>query len=109
MKSKAAGSYHWDLERALSAVSVPLIAYPFMFGSDPMVDLALGVVLPLHCYLGVGCIIEDYLPKRRSGNVYKAAKVGLGLATVLTMYGCYQLNTTDVGITETMKRIWTGN
>lgn len=97
------------MERGLSVVSVPLMVYPFIAGSDPMVDLALGVVLPLHCYLGVGCIIEDYLPARRSGNVYKAAKVGLGLATVLTMYGCYELNTRDVGITETIKRIWTGN
>ncbi len=103
-----AGSYHWDFERALSVATIPLIGGAFFVGSDPMIDLALGVVLPLHCHLGLGCVIEDYLPSRRAGTLNKVATWGLGGFTLLTLYGCYQFNTNDVGLTALAKRVWTG-
>ena len=66
VKSPAHGSYHWNTERALSLVSVPLIGTAMIYGSMPMVDIALGFVIPAHIHLGFDTIIQDYFPKRRS-------------------------------------------
>lgn len=71
-----------------------------------MMDLALGVVLPLHCHLGFAGIILDYLPKRKFGIVYPLSMGLLYVGTGLTLYGLYHFNTKDVGITEGFSRIW---
>lgn len=71
-----------------------------------MVDLALGVVLPLHCHIGFGAVITDYLPKRKFGLVYPLARAVLLAATAGTIYGLYQYNTKDVGICEGVSRLW---
>jgi succinate dehydrogenase (ubiquinone) membrane anchor subunit len=74
--------------------------------THPHIDMALGVVLPLHCHLGMDCIIQDYLPKRRVGMLNPFAKSVLGVTTVFSLYGLYKLNTEDVGITEYVKKVW---
>ena len=74
--------------------------------THPHIDFALGIVLPLHCHLGLDCIITDYLPKRRVGFMHTIVKTTLGLSTVLSIYGLYKLNTEDVGITEYVKKVW---
>ena len=66
VKSPSHGSYHWNTERILSVVTIPLMGTAAIYGSIPSVDIALGVVLPLHIHLGFDCIIQDYLPERRS-------------------------------------------
>jgi succinate dehydrogenase (ubiquinone) membrane anchor subunit len=86
-------------------VTIPLIASAFTV-THPHIDMALGVVLPLHCYLGFECIITDYLPKRRSPFFNSLAQVSLSVATLGSLYGLYKLNTEDVGITEYVKKIW---
>ena len=37
-----------------------------IYGTIPAVDIALGIVLPLHIHLGFDCIIQDYIPARRT-------------------------------------------
>jgi hypothetical protein len=37
-----------------------------IYGTIPAVDIALGIVLPLHIHLGFDVIIQDYLPERRA-------------------------------------------
>lgn len=103
--SKLHGSYHWSYERILSIATIPLIASAFTM-THPHIDFALGIVLPLHCHLGMDCIITDYLPKRRVGVIHPIAKTTLGLTTLLSLYGLYKLNTEDVGITEYVKKVW---
>ena len=107
-KSHSLGSYHWDLERGLSFLTLPLIGGAAIVGAHPMIDLALGVVIPLHIHLGLDCILQDYLPNRRAGLKNVIATWLLRLSTVLALYGCYQFNTNDVGLTAFTKRIWTG-
>ncbi|KNC95882.1 uncharacterized protein SPPG_08746 [Spizellomyces punctatus DAOM BR117] len=107
-KSKLHGSYHWDFERALSIALVPLMTAPFIIGSHPYVDLGLGVVIPLHTHIGFDAVIEDYLPVRRNPIIHRVMKYSLYTATGLCLYGCYQFNTNDIGITEFVKRLWTG-
>lgn len=71
-----------------------------------LVDLALGVILPLHCHIGFGAIITDYLPKRKFPFIFPLARGILWLATGGTIYGLYQYNTKDVGLTEGIVRLW---
>ncbi|KAJ3183613.1 membrane anchor subunit of succinate dehydrogenase, Sdh4 [Gaertneriomyces sp. JEL0708] len=106
--SKVHGSYHWDLERALAVATVPLLIAPFIVGSNPYVDLGLGVVIPLHTHMGFQVIVDDYLPKRRTPILYRVSTGLVYGATGLVLYGCYQFNTNDIGITEFVKRLWTG-
>ena len=133
VKSPSHGSYHWNAERALSLISLPLMGTAVIYGSIPTVDIALGIVLPLHIHLGFDCIIQDYFPERRS-KVRKMRIISLSLSlvllvsnftnllqylnllftwllrlgTVLTFYGCYVINSKDVGLTALTARLWTG-
>jgi CybS, succinate dehydrogenase cytochrome B small subunit len=47
------GSYHWDVERAASAALVPLMAAQLALGANPVTDVLLGVVLPVHLHIGM--------------------------------------------------------
>ena len=69
-------------------------------------DLMLGVVIPLHCHLGFGAIITDYVPKRKFPIIYPVARAALLLATTGAIYGLYKYNTEDVGLTEGVARLW---
>jgi len=51
------------------------------------------------------CIV-DYFPKRKYPKSSMAAKWSLNAATVLVLYGLYEFETNDVGITEGVKKIW---
>jgi succinate dehydrogenase (ubiquinone) membrane anchor subunit len=67
----------------------------------------LGIVLPLHCHLGIGQVVTDYLNKRKIGAVgNKAVVAALYACTALTIYGLFQFNTNDVGITEFVSKCW---
>ncbi|ORX64000.1 CybS-domain-containing protein [Basidiobolus meristosporus CBS 931.73] len=101
------GSFHWVFERAVSISLLPLLTYPCAFGSHPMVDFALGFILPIHCHMGFGAMIQDYFPKRKFPRANRASVIGLRLATAGAMYGCYELNTNDIGLTETVIKLWT--
>ncbi|KAJ3033745.1 membrane anchor subunit of succinate dehydrogenase, Sdh4 [Rhizophlyctis rosea] len=107
-KSKVHGSYHWQLERYTSVVTLPLIGSAFVVGSNPYIDLALGVIIPLHCHIGFDACITDYFDSRKAPTINKVMKAALYGSTALVLYGCYQFNTNDVGITEGTKRLWTG-
>lgn len=87
------GSYHWMFERGLSIATIPLIAGAFVVGPNPLIDLALGVVIPLHCHLGFGVIFDDYLPLRRAGMTSTIITWVLRGSTLLVLYGCFQFNT----------------
>ncbi|KAJ3344390.1 membrane anchor subunit of succinate dehydrogenase, Sdh4 [Entophlyctis luteolus] len=107
-KSKTHGSYHWNAERALSVVTVPLIASAVFAGPLPLVDFGLGIVLPLHTHMGFDVMIQDYIPYRSFGVINTILTWGLRIATGVVLYGCFVFNTTDVGITAFVKRLWTG-
>jgi succinate dehydrogenase (ubiquinone) membrane anchor subunit len=100
------GSNHWSFERAVSVATFGLIgaaaAYP-----HPMVNFALGAVIPLHLYIGFGAIITDYLPHRKFPVIYRFSRGVLYACTALTFYGLYRFNTEDVGIIEGVKALWT--
>lgn len=105
-RDKVAGSYHWDFDRLLSAALVPLTVASVINGAHPITDLCLGVILPIHCHIGFDAVITDYLPSRRTPIWNKVTTWGLRGATLIVLYGCYEFNTNDVGLTEVVKRMW---
>jgi succinate dehydrogenase (ubiquinone) membrane anchor subunit len=66
------------------------------------VDLALGVIFPLHNHVAFNYIISDYVPKATKG----AARIGLVGLTVVMIAGLTKLNLTGPGITESLKGLW---
>lgn len=99
------GSYHWIYERSLAILNFCLIGTAIYFPSSA-VNMALGVALPIHIHTGFGAIITDYLPKRKFPMTYPVMRMLLYAATAGTLYGLYQFNTKDVGISEGMRRLW---
>ncbi|KAJ3130291.1 membrane anchor subunit of succinate dehydrogenase, Sdh4 [Nowakowskiella sp. JEL0407] len=107
-KSKSHGSYHWTFERVLAATWVPLIAGAAIYGSHPMIDFGFAIVAPIHSHIGLSALVVDYLPLRVYPTIYRLFTGIIYACTGLTMYGLYQFNTNDVGITEFVKRLWSG-
>jgi succinate dehydrogenase (ubiquinone) membrane anchor subunit len=83
------------------------ILTPISFAMSPSVmnkpiDLALGVLFPLHSHIGVNYIISDYVPKA----MRSVARGGLLGVTIITTAGLLKLNISGPGMTETVKSLW---
>ncbi|EON98329.1 putative succinate dehydrogenase subunit protein [Phaeoacremonium minimum UCRPA7] len=105
--SPSHGHYHWTFERLLAAGLVPLTVAPFAAGSlNPTTDAILCAALVIHSHMGFQSIIIDYVPSKRLPKTRKLFWYGLNAATVLVGIGLYEFETTDVGLTEAIKRIW---
>ncbi|KAI1174802.1 CybS-domain-containing protein [Nemania sp. FL0916] len=101
------GSYHWTFERLIAAGLVPLTVAPFATGSlNPATDAILCALLLVHSHAGFQSIIIDYVPSRRYPGAAKASLWLLNIATVLAGIGLYEFETNDVGVTETVRRVW---
>ncbi|KAJ1964837.1 membrane anchor subunit of succinate dehydrogenase, Sdh4 [Dipsacomyces acuminosporus] len=103
------GSYHWMNERALSVISAPLLVTAFVYGSHPINDMLMGIVLPLHAYVGFDAVLLDYFHARRWPVISKVLKYSLVLVTGLSIFGAWRINTTDVGLTNYVARLWNAN
>lgn len=111
----------------MSGALIPLTIAPFAAGSlNPTTDALLCATLLIHSHIGFeyvslahlnhpcprltiatrSCII-DYFPTHRVPAVRAAANWLLRIFTVLVGVGLYELETNDVGLTETIKRVWT--
>jgi len=102
------GSYHWTFERLLAAGLIPLSIAPFAAGSlNPALDATLCAALLLHSHMGFQTCIIDYIPKKRYPRAQWSLLMALNAATVLAGVGLYEFETSDVGVTEAIKRVWT--
>ncbi|KAI9499958.1 membrane anchor subunit of succinate dehydrogenase, Sdh4 [Coemansia sp. RSA 1358] len=104
--SRTKGTYHWMNERAVSVLSVPLLATAFIYGSHPINDMLLGIVLPIHAYMGFQQVLLDYFEARRWPVISRVLKYALVTITGLSMFGAWRINTTDVGLTNYFSRLW---
>jgi succinate dehydrogenase (ubiquinone) membrane anchor subunit len=68
-----------------------------------VVDLALGVVIPLHFHIGMRSIIVDYV---HDVSMQRMALAALAGVTVLTAVGITKFNLTDEGLTAAVKDLW---
>jgi succinate dehydrogenase hydrophobic anchor subunit len=101
------GAFHWNMERASAITLIPLISTQVVYGAHPIVDGLLGVVIPYHVYMGFDSCITDYVQKRNFPRLNKAANWANFGTMGLVMWGCFEFNTNDVGITEFIQRLWT--
>jgi succinate dehydrogenase (ubiquinone) membrane anchor subunit len=51
-------------------------------------------------------MIIDYIPAKRLPKTRKTLMWGLNAATALVALGLYEFETTDVGLTEAISRLW---
>ncbi|GJC85061.1 succinate dehydrogenase cytochrome b small subunit [Colletotrichum tofieldiae] len=105
--SPAHGSYHWTFDRLLAAGLVPITIAPFAAGSlNPTTDAILCAMILIHSHTGFQNIIIDYVPTKHYPKSRKATMWGLNLATALVGLGLYEFETSDVGVTEAVARLW---
>ncbi|EJD43562.1 hypothetical protein AURDEDRAFT_114629 [Auricularia subglabra TFB-10046 SS5] len=106
--SRAHGSHHWAFERLLSASLVPLTVSAYATSASPyaVLDGVLGVTLVMHSHIGFDQCIVDYLHPRKFPLLGPLMTWILRFATVGTLVGVYQFNTSDIGMTELIKRVW---
>ncbi|TDH69120.1 hypothetical protein CCR75_005444 [Bremia lactucae] len=82
--------------------AVPLA---FVLSPSPLafpVDLALGVIVPMHAHIGINSVISDYVPLK----MRTFARLGWLGATSLMFLGLLRVNLEGPGITEVAKTIW---
>ena len=84
----------------LTPVSFALAPHPM----NKPIDVALGVLFPVHAHMGLNYVITDYVPKA----FRTAARVSLLGVTGLTIAGLMKLNLTGEGMTGTIKNLWKG-
>jgi succinate dehydrogenase hydrophobic anchor subunit len=65
------------------------------------VDLLMGVVVPVHTFIGMKNVIEDYLP-----GVQGAATRVLFVLCAFMAFGLLKINLCGPGMTETVKSLW---
>ncbi|KAI9638507.1 CybS-domain-containing protein [Dioszegia hungarica] len=104
----AHGSYHWAFERVLSASLIPVMgAAAVSTGSAyPIIDGVLAVSLIIHSHIGFDSIVVDYLHPRKFPVIGPMATWALRGLTGLAVWGVYEFNTNDVGLTELVARLW---
>ena len=70
------------------------------------VDLALGVLLPLHGHIGMNYVITDYAAKLLGDGARGPARFGMVGFTGVSILGLLKLNLAGPGITQTVKSLW---
>jgi succinate dehydrogenase (ubiquinone) membrane anchor subunit len=71
------------------------------------VDLAIGVIIPLHSHLGGNDVISDYARKVTKAPWFeRALRQGVFGMTVVTFFGLLKLNLEGPGVTEAIKSLW---
>ncbi|CAN6648191.1 mitochondrial inner membrane protein Shh4p [Trichomonascus vanleenenianus] len=106
---KMHGSKHWTVERVVATSIVPLILVPFATSTGslmPVLDATLGSLLIMHVHIGLESCIIDYIPKRVYGQFHKLAIAALWGGSAVALYGLYELEKKDDGLTESIRKIW---
>lgn len=68
-----------------------------------VVDVVLGVAIPVHFHIGVRSILVDYVHDPTNQRIGLAVLAGV---SVLTAIGLTKFNLTDEGITGAVKDLW---
>lgn len=102
------GSFHWSYERIVAISMVPLAVTPFVVATPyPLVDALFSTLILVHAHAGFQSCIIDYIPKRVYGIWHTIAMRVLMLGSVVGMYGIYEIETKDEGLTTIVKKLWT--
>ena len=88
-----------------SYVMVAGIPASFLLGApvSTVVDLACGVVIPLHAHIGMRSVIVDYVHEQSTRD---AVLMALAAFTVGSIGGLTYFNAVDVGLTKGIKALF---
>lgn len=92
--------YHWS--NLGLAVLFPTALFLSPSSLNWPVDLALGLLIPMHTHIGMNAVISDYVPP----SIRSGVRTGWLGVSVLMFAGLLRLNLTGDGVTETMKSVW---
>ncbi|KZT50497.1 hypothetical protein CALCODRAFT_513264 [Calocera cornea HHB12733] len=106
--SKSHGSHHWAFERLLSAALIPLTGATFVVSgtAHPILDGLLAVSLIVHSHIGFDASLTDYLHPRKFPILGPFMVWLVRGLTAGALVGIYQFNTTDIGLTELVRKLW---
>ena len=92
--------YHYT-----SYAMVAGIPASFLLGApvSTVVDLACGVIVPLHAHIGMRSVLVDYVHEE---STREAVIMGLTVLTVGSAAGLTFFNINDVGLTEGVKALF---
>ncbi len=85
------------------AVATPLA---FVLSPSPLsypVDLALGLLIPVHSHISLNMVAQDYVPP---GTARSGSSLLIAALTILTLLGLAKVNMCGPGITESVKSLW---
>lgn len=104
MKFKSASAsrevYHYTSYALAAGIPAALV-----LGSpvSTVVDLAFGVVIPLHAHIGMRSVLIDYV---HDVSTQRIALLVLAVLTGGTAFGLTMFNIKDIGLTEAIKQLW---
>lgn len=75
------------------------------------IDMALGVIIPVHAHIGLNACAADYIPKFAPAGSAPSLLFGsrvliLGTTSIIIL-GLFDLNFNGSGITGVLKSLWT--
>ena len=88
----------------LGAAPVAFILSPSALNMP--IDVALGIMLPIHGHIGMNMVITDYAKKLFGKGAVGPARYAMLGVTGITIVGLAKLNMSGPGITETVKSFW---
>ena len=92
--------YHYTVYGSVALFPVALVLSPSVINIP--VDVALGLVFPIHAHIGMNYVISDYVPK----GLRPAARTGWLAVTAITVLGLLKLNLFGDGMTESVKSMF---
>jgi succinate dehydrogenase (ubiquinone) membrane anchor subunit len=83
---------------------VAIMAHPSVISMP--VDVALGVMFPVHMHIGMGYVITDYVPKFFGKGALTPARYLQLVLSGLTLIGLTKLNFMGPGLVGSVKALW---
>lgn len=92
--------YHYTSYALAGGIPAALLLGPPV---STVIDLAFGIVIPLHAHIGMRSVLIDYVHDVSSQRM---ALLLLAVLTGGTGVGLTMFNISDVGLTESIKQLW---
>ena len=92
--------YHYTSYALLVGVPVAFLTGPPL---SSVLDNVFAIALPLHGYLGLRSVLVDYVPGAAMKTLSIRILFGVSAVTALALLS---LNSNDIGLTGTVKRLW---
>lgn len=105
------GKFQEDYERIAKYSLIPLVLSPFCTAYmgipyPPMLDATLGSVALMYSHYGISSMIYQYVPKDKFPRWSKISLWSLYGSTCLAFYGLYELETSNNGVVDLIKKQW---